>query len=66
MQNHTSPPCPECDGLDRRDFLRTLALGGAALTAGSASLLLPGSASAGKRLVPRVSNPVAEGEKMRP
>jgi hypothetical protein len=60
MQNHTSPPCPECDALDRRDFIRTLALGGAALTAGSASLLLPGSASADKKPMPRVSNPVAE------
>jgi len=60
MQNHTPPPCPECDGLDRRDFLRTLALGGVAMTAGSASLLLPGSVSAGKKTLPRVSNPVAE------
>jgi hypothetical protein len=60
MQNNTSPPCPECDGLDRRGFIRTLALGGAALTAGSASMLLPGSAWADKKPMPRVANPVAE------
>jgi hypothetical protein len=60
MQNNSSPPCPECEGLDRRDFLRTLALSGAALTAGSASLLLPGSAWADKKPMPRVANPVAE------
>jgi hypothetical protein len=60
MQNHTSPPCPECDNLDRRGFIRTLALGGAALTAGSASLLLPTSAWADKKPMPRVANPVAE------
>ncbi|HTU17304.1 MAG TPA: DUF3500 domain-containing protein [Gemmataceae bacterium] len=60
MQNNTSPSCPECDGLDRRDFIRTLALGGAAFTAGSASLLLPGNAWADKKPMPRVANPVAE------
>lgn len=60
MQNQTPPPCPECDPLDRRGFIRTLALGGAALTAGSTSLLLPGSAWADKKPMPRVSNPVAE------
>jgi hypothetical protein len=61
MQNNPSPPCPECDGLDRRGFIRTLALGGAALTAGSSSLLLPGSAQAEERKpMPRVANPVAE------
>jgi hypothetical protein len=60
MQDHTSPPCPECDGLDRRGFIRTLALGGAALTAGSASVLLPGTALADKKPMPRVANPAAE------
>jgi hypothetical protein len=61
MQNNTSPPCPECDGLDRRGFIRALALGGAALTAGPASLLLPGRAWADeKKPMPRVANPVAE------
>jgi hypothetical protein len=61
MQNQTPPPCPECDALDRRGFIRTLALGGAALTVGPTSLLLPGSARAGdKKPMPRVSNPVAE------
>jgi hypothetical protein len=60
MQNNASLPCPECDGLDRRGFIRSLALGGAALTAGSASLFLPASARADRKPVPRVSNPVAE------
>lgn len=61
MQKHTPPSCPECDALDRRGFIRTLALGGAALTAGSTSLFLPGSARANDRKpMPRVSNPVAE------
>jgi hypothetical protein len=60
MQNHTSRPCPECDNLDRRGFIRTLALGGAALTAGSASMLLPASAWADTKPMPRVANPVAE------
>jgi hypothetical protein len=61
MQKHTPLPCPECDDLDRRGFLRTLALGGAALTTGATSLLLPSSAQADvKTPMPRVSNPVAE------
>lgn len=60
MQNNTSRPCPECGDLDRRDFIRTLALGGAALTAGPATLLLPGAARADKKPMPRIANPVAE------
>jgi hypothetical protein len=56
MKNSTSPACPECDGLDRREFIRSLALGGAALAAGSASMLVPGTA----RAMPRVVNTVAE------
>jgi hypothetical protein len=60
MQKHTSPPCPECDNLDRRDFIRNLALGGAVLTAGSPSLLLAHSADGDKKPMPRVSNTVAE------
>ncbi len=60
MQDHTPPPCPECDALDRRGFIRTLALGGAALTAGSANWLLPGSARADTKPIPRVANPAAE------
>ncbi|HEY7313874.1 MAG TPA: DUF3500 domain-containing protein [Gemmataceae bacterium] len=60
MQSNPSPTCPECDGFDRRSFIRTLALGGAALTAGSTSLLLPSSAWADKKPMPRVANPVAE------
>ncbi len=61
MKDDTSPPCPECDALDRRGFIRTLALGGAALTTGSTSLFLPGSLRAADRKpMPRVSNPAAE------
>jgi hypothetical protein len=60
MTNKTSAECPECDGLDRRDFIRTLALGGAALAAGSPSILLPGSLHAGRAPMPRVANTVAE------
>jgi hypothetical protein len=60
MQNNPSPPCPECDGLDRRGFIRTLALGGAALTTGSTSVLFAGGPDAQRKPVPRVANPVAE------
>jgi len=60
MQNHTPPPCPECDGLDRRGFIRTLALSGAVLTTGSASSLLADTAPANRKPMPRVANPVAE------
>jgi hypothetical protein len=60
MQNNTSPLCPECDALDRRGFIRSLALGGAALTMGSASSLLPSSLGADSKPVPRVANPLAE------
>ncbi|MBO0701232.1 MAG: DUF3500 domain-containing protein, partial [Zavarzinella sp.] len=59
MKDFTSP-CPECDGLDRRDFVRTLAVGGAALAAGGTALL-PRVAIAGERgPMPRVVNTVAE------
>ena len=34
MKDQIRTDCPECDGLDRRDFVRTLAVGGAALAAG--------------------------------
>lgn len=53
-------PCPECDGLDRRDFVRTLAVGGAALAAG-APLVAPRLATAAERgPMPRVVNSAAE------
>jgi Protein of unknown function (DUF3500) len=56
----TSLSCPECTGVDRRDFVRTLAVGGAALAAGG-SLLVPRLAVAGERgPMPRVVNTVAE------
>jgi hypothetical protein len=60
MKNITPPACPECDGLDRREFMRTLALGGTALAAGSAFVLLPSTVRAGRKPMPRVANPVAE------
>ncbi|HKB05542.1 MAG TPA: DUF3500 domain-containing protein [Gemmataceae bacterium] len=52
--------CPECTSLDRRDFVRTLAVGGAALTAGGVALA-PRPLVAGERgPMPRVVNTVAE------
>ena len=60
MKDATRPDCPECDGLDRRDFVRTLAVGGAALAAGG-TVLAPRIAVAGERApMPRVVNTVAE------
>ena len=52
--------CPECTGVDRRDFVRTLAVGSAALAAGG-SMLMPRVASAAERgPMPRVVNTEAE------
>src|SRR5262245_2569212 len=52
--------CPECTGFDRRDFVRTLAVGGAALAAGG-TVLAPRPLIAGERApMPRVVNAVAE------
>src|SRR5215211_6533021 len=56
-----TPACPECDGLDRRDFVRTLAVGGAALAAGGTLLAPHAARAAGERgPMPRVVNTVAE------
>jgi hypothetical protein len=60
MQNQISLPCPECDDIDRRGFIRTLALGGAALTTGSASVLLADNVKDDRKPMPRVANPLAE------
>jgi hypothetical protein len=60
MQNNTSAPCPECDALDRRGFIRGLALSGAALTVGSTTSLLPPSLAADRKPMPRVANSLAE------
>jgi uncharacterized protein DUF3500 len=60
MKDFTSP-CPECDGLDRRDFVRTLAVGGAALAAGGTLLAPRFALAAGERgPMPRVVNTAAE------
>lgn len=59
MKDVTSQPCSECDGLDRRDFVRTLTLGGAALAAGGA-VMTPSLARAERGPMPRVVNAVAE------
>ena len=59
MKDFRSPACSECDGFDRRGFLRTLAVGGAALATGWTPMLLPGTARADKPM-PRSPNPVAE------
>ena len=60
MKDFTSPPCPECDGLDRRDFVRAAVLGGAAIATGL-PLVAPRLLRAGERApMPRVVNPAAE------
>ncbi len=60
MKDMLNPECPECPGLDRRDFVRTLAVGGAALAAGGA-VLSPRTMLAGERgPMPRVVNTIAE------
>lgn len=50
--------CPECPSLDRRDFVRTLAVGGAALA--TAGALAPTAAASEMGPMPRVVNPAAE------
>src|SRR5262245_43838096 len=60
MKDITSPSCPGCDGLDRRSFVRTLAVGGSAVALGP-PLVAPRSVFAGERgPMPRVVNTVAE------
>ena len=60
MKEEPRNDCPECTGLDRRDFVRTLAVGGAALAAGG-SVLAPRVLRAGELgPMPRVVNTVAE------
>src|SRR5262245_9586884 len=60
MKDTSARPCPECTSLDRRDFVRTVAVGGAALAAGG-SLLAPRPLLAGERgPMPRIVNTVAE------
>ncbi len=57
----TSAACPECNDLDRRDFARTLALGGAALAVGGGLVLPARKTIAGERgPMPRVVNAKAE------
>src|SRR5688572_30618040 len=57
MKDEIRPDCPECS-LDRRDFVRTLAVGGAALAAGGA--LAPRAVAGERAPMPRVVNTVAE------
>jgi Protein of unknown function (DUF3500) len=60
MKETARNDCPECTALDRRDFVRTLAVGGAAVAAGG-TLLTPRPLIAGERgPMPRVVNTVAE------
>jgi hypothetical protein len=60
MKDVTQVNCPECTELDRRDFVRTVAVGGAALAAGGAAFA-PKIAIAGEKgPMPRVVNTVAE------
>ena len=59
MKDATRFDCPDC-GLGRRDFVRTLAIGGAALAAGG-TLAAPIVRAAGEiGPMPRVANTVAE------
>ena len=59
MKDATRHDCPDC-GLGRRDFVRTLAIGGAALAAGG-TLAAPIVRAAGEiGPMPRVANTVAE------
>jgi len=60
MKDLTLPDCPECDGLDRRGFMRTLAIGGAALATGWTPLLLPSTVRGERAPMPRAVNPAAE------
>lgn len=60
MKDTFTLDCPECTGFDRRDFVRTLAVGGAALAAGGA-VISPRNVFAGELgPMPRVVNTVAE------
>jgi hypothetical protein len=60
MKDVTSPNCPECDGFDRRDFVRTAVLGGAAVATGL-PLIAPRTLRAGELgPMPRVVNTAAE------
>jgi hypothetical protein len=60
MKETPRTDCPECTAFDRRDFVRTLAVGGAAVAAGG-TLLAPRPLMAGERApMPRVVNAVAE------
>ncbi|MFL5343096.1 MAG: DUF3500 domain-containing protein [Gemmataceae bacterium] len=59
MKDITSRDCPECDGFDRREFVRTLAVGGAALASGWATFLWP-SALRAEKPMPRTPNKAAE------
>ncbi|HEX3152606.1 MAG TPA: DUF3500 domain-containing protein [Gemmataceae bacterium] len=60
MKDFASPNCPECDGLDRREFVRNLAIGGAAIATGL-PFIAPRVLKAGELgPMPRVVNTVAE------
>ncbi len=59
MNDTSLTSCPECTAVDRRDFVRTLTLGGAAL-ATTGTLLTPTLSRAERGPMPRVVNTVAE------
>jgi hypothetical protein len=60
MKDKPEVNCPECSELDRRDFVRSVAVGGVALAAGGAAFA-PRIATAGEKgPMPRVVNTVAE------
>ena len=60
MTEFTSPACPECDRVDRREFMRGLAVGGAALATAWTPPLLPRAVGAEPSPMPRNANVVAE------
>lgn len=59
MDTSSLNQCPECVSVDRRDFVRTVALGSAALATGGA-LVLPNAVRAERGPMPRVVNTIAE------
>jgi Protein of unknown function (DUF3500) len=61
MKDVISPNCPECDDLDRRDFVRAAMLGGAAIATGLPLVAPRVLRAAGERgPMPRVVNSAAE------
>jgi hypothetical protein len=54
MAENREVSCPECEAVDRRDFVRYISLGSAALATGLTSVLTPGKARAEELPMPKV------------